>query len=241
MIGTMGDAGAAVATAGRVGGGVAEQPVKVSAEALLVAYSHLWMLKQMNDGVDRQTAFTESARWFFHILLPGSGKPGHLNPVDRNDSIPLPCLARSTRLSVEALEMNWEDRRRSEPNGGCAVIAESTRQTLLWTEAAARRISDGQSVGEAARGARDLAAGKPRQRRSPMPPEELRPILERTIGEVWAALRESTAPGGFLGPVPFLDPCYLLERLHPRLDRAALWRLLQTPPTPDEWNDLRRR
>jgi hypothetical protein len=184
------------------------EQVTVSANALLVAYSHLGLLRLLNDGWDRRTAFLESARWFFHRLLPAAGQPlatgVAVTPDEETAEGPysVECLVRSARMAPDALACDWDAWRVREPSANSAVIDTALRDRLLVLEDLVLRVGQGGQLYESARQAVDAAAGRPRQRRAPLDRQQVAGMVSAVAEPARLALLAARRPSGR----PFIDP-----------------------------------
>jgi hypothetical protein len=206
----------------------AEQPApgmqKLNAGLLLLAYSHLWLLRLLVEGTDRPAALRTTARWFFHELLPATGEKSGLRVVvgdgDEPHALPSACLARAARLvrdtlgddpdmvlrrcaqstdlpTTSAAESVWLSR--SIQRKQLAFLPATDVASCIMLAETTRRVAEGVELLAAARGADDWATGRPRQRRAPVELDWLTRRVGHEVEVVWPALRD--AKDGQCGPL----------------------------------------
>ena len=170
---------------------VNDDRVEVTAAGLMAGFCQAHMLELIIRGVERRRGSQLCWELFTGYLLPAVGVVERQRPAAPRGRVN--CLSASVTKVAEALAAPFDElvvtiaagRHRRVP---VATLSRADRDRLVWVLEAVRRVANGVDPLDAARGASDAAAGRPRQRRAPVGSGWLAAELAEVREATWTAL-----------------------------------------------------
>lgn len=163
--------------------------VDVSAEALVVAYCQISMLRAMTRGVERREASKLGWRMLQRLVAVAGGSA----PSPGADAGRVNCLANHASTMRRALGMSFQafEKRVAGRPAPVTSLSRFHLDQVLWLIDAVRRVSHGVPLLDAARQAHDASIGRSRRKRAPAEMSWLRDQIEGTLFLMWSAVRDA--------------------------------------------------